>query len=82
MHIRLNRDVIKEANEAYFELRKKETLLKEDVLQLNVQDFMDTAVFKKDHFICHLEEIEEMIHGLTLMKQAIEETTGLVIERM
>lgn len=38
-----------------------------------------TIVFKDDWAICEVEELSQMIRELTMMKEAIEEETGLVL---
>ena len=47
-------------------------------LGINVRDgFSGATVFKNNWAICELDELQQMIDELEMMKQAIEEETGI-----
>lgn len=52
----------------------------EDGLGINIDTTCGkTSIYKKNWGICDLEELSQMIKELNLLKQAVEEETGLVL---
>lgn len=55
-------------------------LREEDSLRINLCDSAFRATIFKDNWaVCRVEELSQMIRELTMMKEAIEEQTGLIL---
>lgn len=68
--------------EKAFDEKKKANPINHRVLGLGIDmytGFEGTDVYRNGHYVCSLEELSRMAEELTMLKESVEEQTGVIL---